>query len=359
MTTFCLPDLGEGLAEAEIIAWHVSEGDRVVADQPLVSVETDKAVVEIPAPRSGTLTRIHARAGAVIPVGAPLADIGKGHRKDAGAIVGKLEPEQPPPHPAPADAPPPPRRAQAAPVVRARARALGLELADLTGTGPGGTITMADLEAAVSGRVLRGPRRTMARRMAEAGAQVVHAHIFDEADIEDWETRETITARLVRAIAGAARAEPGLNAHFDAAALVRTPHNALHLGIALDTEDGLLVPVLHNAQTLDGEAIDARLRQIEDAGRARAFEPKDFQGATITVSNFGAIGGRFAAMVVVPPQVAIVGAGRAAQRVVPGREGPETRWGLPLSLSFDHRAVTGGEAARFLRALLEDLGKPV
>ena len=353
---FVLPDLGEGLRDAEIVAWHVAEGDHVVADQPLVSVETDKAVVEIPSPRAGRIARLLAAQHARLPIGAPLVAFTDGVEHDAGTVVGELA------EAAPVVDSRPLARPHAMPAVRALAASLGIDLAAVTGSGPQGEITRADVERAAGQPAdvepLRGVRRSMALRMAEAGSQIVPATLTDEADIEAWPVGMPVMARLVAALAAACRAEPALNAAYDGAAVARRLNAEVHVGIAVDTQDGLLVPVLHNAERLDLAAIGQALQNLETAVRTRRIAPDSLRGATITLSNFGPLGGRFAALVVVPPQVAILGAGRIGPRAVAVGGSFVARRMLPLSLTFDHRAVSGGEAARFLaaaKAALESL----
>lgn len=362
MRQFNLPDLGEGLEEAEIVAWHVNEGDRVVADQPLVSVETDKAVVEVPSPWSGRIARRFGVKGDIVKVGAPLVAFAEGAEQDAGTVVGVLEREEKKiPAAAPAEAPPA-RAIQALPAVRALARKLDVDLNLVQASGPGGTMTRADVERAAKSlaeagpaEALRGMRRAMAQRMTAAHAEVTQASVFDEADIDDWRKDEDVTIRLVRAIAAACKAEPSLNAWYNAQAGERRLIKRIDLGIAVDTEGGLIVPVLRNVGARAARDLRAGLDRMRADAAARSIPPEELRGATITLSNFGMIGGRFANLVVVPPQVAIVGAGRIDKRVLAHREQAAIRRVLPLSLTFDHRVVTGGEAARFLVALKSDL----
>jgi pyruvate dehydrogenase E2 component (dihydrolipoamide acetyltransferase) len=203
MRQFLLPDLGEGLEEAEIVAWHVTEGDHVVADQPLVSVETDKAVVEVPSPRSGRIARLFGAKGDLVKVGGPLVEFADGPEADTGTVVGDLghaqeRREARPRVGEPAEAGP----ARALPAVRALARKLEVDLASVQGSGPDGTITRADVERAARSLTdlgppepLRGMRRAMAHRMAAAHAEVVPASVTDEADIGDWGPTEDITIR--------------------------------------------------------------------------------------------------------------------------------------------------------------------
>src|SRR5215470_14474891 len=362
MRQFILPDLGEGLEEAEIVTWHVNEGDRVVVDQPLVSVETDKAVVEVPSPWSGRIARLFGGKGDLIKVGAPLVEFAEGAQGDTGTVVGELGQEEKAPRGAEAPAPTPARTLQVFPAVRALARKLDVDLNLVHATGPGGTITRADVERAAKSLAeagpaepLRGMRRAMAQRMTAAHAEVVPAGVTEEADIQDWGPKEDTTIRLVRAIAAACKAEPSLNAWYNAAAGERRLVRRIDIGIAVDTEGGLIVPVLRNVGERSARDLRVGLDRMRADAAARAIPPEELRGATITLSNFGMIGGRFANLVVVPPQVAIVGAGRAAPRVVPRQGQIAVRRILPLSLTFDHRVVTGGEAARFLVALKSDL----
>jgi 2-oxoisovalerate dehydrogenase E2 component (dihydrolipoyl transacylase) len=363
MRQFLLPDLGEGLEEAEIVGWHVTEGDHVVADQPLVSVETDKAVVEVPSPRSGRVARLFGAKGDLVKVGAPLVEFAEGAGEDTGTVVGELQREEKarPEAGAPTE-PGRVRPLQVLPAVRALARKLDVDLNLVHATGPGGAVTRADVERAARSlaeagpaEALRGMRRAMAQRMAAAHAEVVPAGVTDEADIEDWAAGEDVTIRLVRAIAAACKAEPSLNAWYNAAAGERRLAQRVDIGIAVDTEGGLIVPVLRNVGERDARDLRAGLDRLRADAAARAIPPEELRGATITLSNFGMIGGRFASLVIVPPQVAIVGAGRIGQRVVAHQGQPAVRRSLPLSLTFDHRVVTGGEAARFLVALKSDL----
>jgi 2-oxoisovalerate dehydrogenase E2 component (dihydrolipoyl transacylase) len=368
MRQFTLPDLGEGLEEAEIIAWHVNAGDHVVADQPLLSVETDKAVVEIPSPWSGRIGRTVGAKGDLIKVGAALVEFDEGPEQDAGTVVGEIDRGEPVPHSAPRAehaAGGPPSQAQpllALPAVRALARKLDVDLNLVEGTGAGGTITRIDVERAAKGLAstaaaepLKGMRRAMALRMAAAHAEVVPTSVTDEADIDDWPHGEDLTMRLVSAIAAACAAEPALNAWYNSAAGERRLLKRIDLGIAVDTGDGLIVPVLRNVAERDARDLRAGLDRMRADAIARSIPPEELRGATITLSNFGMIGGRFANLVVVPPQVAIVGAGRAAPRVIARQGQIAVRRILPLSLTFDHRVVTGGEGARFLVALKSDL----
>jgi pyruvate dehydrogenase E2 component (dihydrolipoamide acetyltransferase) len=352
MSTFNLPDLGEGLKEAEIVAWHVAEGDHVVVDQPLVSVETEKAVVEIPCPQAGHIARLFGRPGDRVKVGAPLLTFEEGPHAETGTVVGVLTKS--------AQEPAAPSVIPASPAVRARARELRVELAGIRGSGPNGAITRADVDATAPSATapleqLRGARRTMATNMARAWRQVAHATLHDHADIEAWPPHEDITIRLVQALVAACGVVPSLNASFDATSPSLRQNSQIDLGLAIDSPDGLFVPVLRDV----GRAGPARLREQVDTARAgisgRTLSPNELRGATITLSNFGTIAGEHAALIVVPPQVAILGAGRINDQPVRTAAGIAMHRMLPLSLTFDHRVITGGEAARFLHAIIGDL----
>ena len=362
-----LPDLGEGLSEAEIVAWHVGPGDRVSADQPLVSVETEKAVVEIPAPHAGTIARLLAAVGERIAVGAPLLEFAESPGTAPGAVVGSLEeaPQQEHgPTAAPAAGGPPAeagnrrKRVRASPAVRRLAQAQGIALDDVQPTGLHGEVTEADLLRTAGGASaapppaegwerLHGMRRSMAEAMARAGAQVVPATVTDEAEVAAWPADAPVTRWLVQAMVAGARAAPALNAWFDPDGPRRRLCPSVDLALAVDVADGLLVPVLRDAGALSEAELAAEIARIVDLARRRAAPPALYRAPSITLSNFGSLGGRHAALVVLPPQVAILGAGR-----IFARDGNRL---LPLSLTFDHRAVTGAEAARFLAAAIADL----
>jgi pyruvate dehydrogenase E2 component (dihydrolipoamide acetyltransferase) len=363
MTTFNLPDLGEGLREAEIVVWHVAEGDHVVVDQPLLSVETEKAVVEIPSPKSGHIARLFARAGERVKVGAPLLLFEEGPHAETGAVVGELA------SPAPAGATPTPiqpsirPKKRAAPAARARAHALGVDLSQVNASGPGGTITLADVERAATSapkgvHALRGARRVMAANMTRAGREVVAATLQDDADIEQWSEGEDVTVRLIRAVIAGCTAEPALNASFDASQASLYTNANVDLGLAIDSPDGLFVPVLRDVARSSPETWRSHVEAAKKGVEERTLTPAELRDPTITLSNFGTIAGRYAALVILPPQVAIVGVGRIRDAAVRANAGVVVHRKLPLSLTFDHRAVTGGEAARFLRAAMLDLEKP-
>jgi 2-oxoisovalerate dehydrogenase E2 component (dihydrolipoyl transacylase) len=351
---FNLPDLGEGLQEAEIVEWHVKPGDAIESDQAMVAVETDKAIVEVPAPYGGKVEKLFGAPGDKIHVGAPLVGF-EGAGADTGTVVGDLEARTATRS-----------EVKATPAVRALARSLNVDLASVRPTGPAGTATTEDVKRAARGDTAitnktaalpqRGMRSTMARNMAAAHQEVAAVTVMDDADVEHWPQGTSALARLARAIVAACRAEPGLNAWYDAWADARTLREEVDLGIAVDLPDGLLVPVLRNAHRIAPEDLPRELERLVAKARDRSLSPEVLRGATITLSNFGAIGGRYASPLVVPPQVAILGAGRIARHPVVTKDGGVAAHRvLPLSLTFDHRAATGGEAARFLNAVKQDL----
>jgi pyruvate dehydrogenase E2 component (dihydrolipoamide acetyltransferase) len=299
--------------------------------------------------------------GDLLKVGTPLVEFAEGTEQDTGTVVGQLDTGE---EPAAAVKTPtelkPGRIRQVLPAVRALAHKLDVDLNAVQASGPDDTITRADVERAAKSlaeagpaEALRGMRRAMAQRMAAAHAEVVAATVSDDADIHGWRNGEDASIRLIRAIAAACKAEPALNAWYGAGA--RRLVKRIDIGIAIDTGGGLIVPVMRNVSERDARDLRAGLDRLRADAVARTIPPEELRGATITLSNFGMIGGRFASLVVVPPQVAIVGAGRISEMVVAYLGQPSVRRVLPLSLTFDHRVVTGGEAARFMVALKSDL----
>ena len=397
MTTFNLPDLGEGLAEAEIVRWHVNVGDAVAVDQPMLAVETAKAVVEVPAPFSGVIKKLHGKPGDVIATGAVLVEFEGGKNgassKDAGTVVGNMptsdielietahaggahsrtngNAHSAGMHGSGAHAEPT-GRIRAAPAARALAKHLGVNLADIKGTGRGGVIIAADVialsnigtttaranstaPAFTGGERLRGLRRGMAQSMSLARDNVASCSLFDDADLHHWREGQDITTRLLRAIAAGCKAVPALNAWYDGNSQTRLLRDRVDVGMAVDTPDGLIVPIIRN---IGGRAA-AELRQdidrLKRTARDRTVAPEDLRDATFMLSNFGMIAGRYATPVVVPPMVAILGSGRLSRDVIAVGDGFEAHLRMPLSLTFDHRCVTGGEAARFMAVALRDL----
>ena len=429
--TFYLPDLGEGLPDAEIVEWHVQVGDTVLLDAPLISMETAKAVVEVPSPFSGKVLKLAGKAGDVILTGAGLVEIEldpalpqRADAQDTGHHHG------PPPTAIPAAAAPEPVsvfdepeqdeadagtvvgamessnaiRAELAiaiggvkamPAVRALAKKLKVDLSRVSPSGAEGVITLADVKAAAAApsslanatapaqalthaapsartsaptaafmpppagddkdEPIRGVRRNMLRTRSAAHAEVVPTTLTDAADLSAWAPGEDISVRTLRALAVAAKTEPAMNAWLNAKEGTLRRHSAVHIGVAIDSAEGLFVASLKNCDTREGSQIRSELNRLRDGVRNRSLPPEDLSGYTLMFSNFGVFAGKYATPVVVPPCVCIVGAGRLYHAVVPVLGGMETHRMMPISLTFDHRAATGGEAARFLKAMIDDL----
>ena len=424
MTIFNLPDLGEGLAEAEIVRWHVNVGDTVAVDQPMLAVETAKAVVEVPAPFSGVVKTLHGQPGDIIATGAPLIEFEGGNSapsaiRAAGVDATGAATRAGNSHGAPgtlshtsatvvgnvptsddelietayaggrahashdshsangsnAVVGAPPHRAngrlRAAPAARALAKKLGIDLTRLPGTGRGGVIIVDDVIAHsnhargpaahtptfAGGEKLRGLRRAMAQSMSLVRDNVTNCTIFDDADLHHWRKGQDFTTRLLRAIAAGCQAEPALNAWFDGTTQSRRLMPQVHIGMAVDTSEGLIVPVIRDVGSRSAAELRKDIDRLKLAARDRTVTPDDMRDVTIMLSNFGMIAGRYATPVVVPPTVAILGSGRLSRDVVAVEDRIEAHLRMPLSLTFDHRCVTGGEAARFLAAVLRDLEK--
>ncbi len=410
MTTFNLPDLGEGLPEAEIVNWHVAVGDRVTVDQPMVSVETAKAVVEVPSPYTGVVTALHAKNGDVVNTGQPLVDFqidganGAPPATSGPAAPAKVDPKKPDDSGTVVGNMPTSdeelienavaggagttriERVRAAPAVRALAKRLGVDLAQVRASGRGGLITVDDVMSAggtpvaraaaarapsptpapsrpvapPTGEIerLRGLRRGMAHTMSLARDSVASCTLFDDADLHAWLRKSDYTVRVLRAMAVACRAEPALNAHYDGEAATRQVFARVDIAVAVDTPEGLIVPVLRDVGSKDATRLRGELRALKEAAIARTAAPEDLRDYTIMLSNFGTLAGRYATPLVVPPAVAILGSGVLRHDVVAVMGGIEAHLRMPLSLTFDHRCVTGGEAARFLAQVIKDLELP-
>ena len=402
MSTFRLPDLGEGLAEAEIVEWHVKVGDHVRVDQPMVSVETAKAVVEVPAPFSGVVTALRGAPGDILPTGAPLIEF------DSGTVVGSMPATSEEEFVESVTVGGMHRhghlgRARAVPAARALAKGLGLDLAAVQGGGRAGLITLDDVlrHANINGSAsaagnsaangtpagngaagngaaaspaaramaaagpadgtvepLRGVRRAMAQSMTLSRDQVAGATVCDDADIHHWTQRGDYMPRLMRAMICGWRAEPALNAWYDPAAQSRLLVAHIDLAIAVDTPGGLIVPVVRNIESKSPQELRAAIALQKDAAHRRSTAPEDLRDFTLMLSNFGTLAGRYGIPRVVPPAVAILGAGKVREDAVVVAGAVLAHRRMPLSLSFDHRCITGGEACRFLGAVIADLEKP-
>jgi 2-oxoisovalerate dehydrogenase E2 component (dihydrolipoyl transacylase) len=433
-----MPDIGEGIAEVELVAWRVKPGDDVVEDQILADVMTDKATVEIPSPVHGKVMQLGGQVGEVMAVGSELIRLeveGAGNVKegaapakatatasaapssppvapDAGSTVsppvaptvtskgpaetGLERDDTPAPRRSPRPAPSPPTRAPgekpiASPAVRRRAWELGIELQFVHGSGPAGRITQQDLDIYLASRgqpmsahastafaerheeeavPVIGLRRKIAQKMQEAKRRIPHFSYVEEIDVTEIEAlrgqlnakhaaqrgKLTLLPLLARAVVIALRDFPQMNARFDDDAGVVTRHGAVHLGIATQTDNGLMVPVLQHAEAKDVWALGAEVQRLAEAARTGKASREELSGSTITITSLGPLGGIVTTPVINHPEVAIIGVNRIVERPVMRNGAVVGRLLMNLSSSFDHRVVDGMDAARFIqaiRALLE------
>lgn len=354
MTIFNLPDLGEGLPEAEIHEWFIKEGDEVKKDQAIVAMETAKAVVEVPAPQPGIIKKLYGQPGTLIKTGQPLMEFESLEKKTSSTVVGELQEhgEVQLTHlqnPFSSSSLP-----KASFTVKRLALQLGVDLQDVVGTGEFGVIRAEDVKAHAK-PAITGVRRQMLKTMELSHQQVVPVSIYDQADIAHWKKPYDVTVRMIQAICYALQKEPGLNAWFNGQATEL--HSDVNLGLAVDSSDGLFVPVIHHAQQFNAEQLRASIEACKIGVEKRSLPPEAFQKATIILSNFGRFAGRYANPIIVPPMVAIIAVGRLFDEVVETNDGFAIHKKLPISLTFDHRPLTGGEATRFLGALIEHLQK--
>jgi len=408
---FLLPDIGEGLEEAEVVEWLVAVGDVVARDQPLVEVLTDKASSELPSPVAGTVLRLGAVEGERIQVGEVLIEIDDG--SDGGQGSPRLADT---PDTTEADATEPPAtlelataptggRVKASPATRRLALEVGVDLAALRGSGPGGRISADDVRAAATmgglsateplkpvrrspispihaelgqmeaGRHdLRGIRGVVARNMARSWSEIPHIHTMDEVDaslLVDFRNRirsmdrrgaDAVTHLVVAAVAAARalRRFPMVNGHLegDPADAIVIPES-VNLGIAVATQRGLIVPVVRDADTLDLFAMAEAITEVADRARADDLSAADLSGATFTVTNYGSLGGRFATPIIPPGQGAILGLGSVAERPVAVDGAVVARPTLPVVLGADHRLIDGDLAEAFRRTVVDDLIEPL
>jgi pyruvate dehydrogenase E2 component (dihydrolipoamide acetyltransferase) len=395
MKIFNLPDLGEGLAEAEIVRWHVKPGDHVNADEPLLAVETAKAIVEVPAPFAGVVKTLHGDPGERIATGGLLVEFEPDPLlADAGTVVGSMPIDNDDfafsygSNPTVSANTTSADRIRAIPAARALAKRLSIDITRVSGSGRGGLVTVDDVLRTVpqagpgtgappqpgsqatapqrntggiapgNGERLRGPRRAMAQSMATSRDNVMGCTLFDDADLHSWQPEQDITSRILRAIGAGCAAEPGLNAWLDGESLSRQVLSQVDVAIAVDTPEGLIVPVIRDIRGRPVADLRRDVDRLKRAALERSVRPEDLRDFTFMLSNFGMIAGRYATPVVVPPAVAILGCGRLSHDVIANQTGNiEAHLRMPLSLTFDHRCITGGEAARFLAAVLRDLQK--
>ncbi|RDE09018.1 dihydrolipoamide acetyltransferase family protein [Pelagibacterium lacus] len=386
---FRLPDIGEGVAEAEITAWHVKEGDRVEEDQTLVDVMTDKATIDMTSPVAGRVVKIHGAEGDKAPVGSVLVEL-EIEGEDGEAAEARA------PEPTPPPAPEPPAEASeaaserpvlAAPATRRRAQDLGIDLAEVGGTGPEGRITDADLDAHLkaSGPApvarerhgtkeirLVGLRRRIAERMELSARTIPHFSYVEDCDMTALEglRREINAARqgaqpkltllpfFMRGLAQLLPDFPHINAHFDGEAGVLRQHEAIHIGIATQTAEGLMVPVVRHVEALDIWDCAREMSRVTNAAREGRAVREELSGSTITLTSLGALGGVAATPIINHPEVAIIGPNKLMGRPVVVNNQMTVRTMMNLSASFDHRIVDGYDAARFIQRLKRLLENP-
>jgi len=369
---FRFPDVGEGITEGEIVRWLVKEGDEVKADQTLAEIETDKAIVEMPSPYSGTVLKLHFKEKDIVKVGRALVTIGE---------KGEAVPEAGGP-------------AQAIPKVRKIGQELGIDLATIQGTGPGGRITEEDVRSAkekpaekkleikvkakydLYGNVeripLRGVRRATARHMRESLDKAAHVTHCDEADATKLAAlREKMKAEaaakgiklsylpfVVKAVIEALKLHPTVNAMLDEEAEEIVVRKYYNIGIAVDVPDGLIVPVLKMADQKSVLEIAEEIQNLARAARERALDLADLKGGTFSITNVGVIGGTAATPIINYPEVAILATMKIDDRASVENGVVVVKKTLPLCLSFDHRVIDGAEAARFTKDLIRFLEEP-
>ena len=386
---FKFPDVGEGIAEGEIVRWLVKEGDSVKEDQDLLEVETDKALLTLNSPYTGKVTRLHGKEGDIIKVGDVLTTVDAGgkeatvlepEKKDSGTVVGTLSDNE---------VVEVIRPVQATPAVRALAKQMGIDLASMKGTGPGGRITKEDVETAATktgeqtsaeadayGLVekipLRGIRRTVAKRMAEASKRVAEVTIWEDADITELEqvrakerrvaeekgVRLTYLPFLIKAIIPALKAHPYFNASLDEAAEAIILKRYFNIGIAVDTTDGLIVFVIKDADKKNILDLAKETATLAEKARLRKIDLHELKGSTFTITNYGVVGASYGTPIINYPEVAILGLGKIEDRPVVRSGQIAIRKMMPLSLAFDHRAIDGVEAGRFLGVVIQHLEDP-
>jgi pyruvate dehydrogenase E2 component (dihydrolipoamide acetyltransferase) len=385
---FKFPDVGEGIAEGEIVRWLVKEGDSVKEDQDLLEVETDKALITLNSPYTGKVTRLHGKEGDIIKVGDVLTTVDAGDKEgtvtgaekgDSGTVVGTLNDNE---------VVEVIRPVQATPAVRALAKQMGIDLASVKGTGPGGRITKEDVETAATktgeqtaeadayGLVekipLRGIRRTVAKRMAEASKRVAEVTIWEDADITELEqvrARERKVAEekgvkltylpfLIKAVIPALNAHPSFNASLDEATEAIILKKYFNIGIAVDTTDGLIVFVIKDADKKNILDLAKETATLAEKARLRKIDLHELKGSTFTITNYGVVGASYGTPIINYPEVAILGLGKIEDRPVVRSGQIAIRKIMPLSLAFDHRVIDGVEAGRFLGVVIQHLEDP-
>jgi pyruvate dehydrogenase E2 component (dihydrolipoamide acetyltransferase) len=392
---FRFPDVGEGIAEGEIVKWLVKAGDRVKQDQPLIQVETDKAVVDLPSPYAGTVVDLHGKEGDIIKVGDVLVTIAENDeaqkapsapvKKDSGSVVGHVEeaPEEMEGEPL--------NPILAVPAVRSMAKALGVDLSGIRGTGPDGRITREDVEKAAAGRTtekvgkrtsdsygaveeipIRGLRRTTAKHLSEASRMIAPVSYMDEADVTALEeikikqkemaqksgVKLTYLPFVIKALISGLKLHPFLNATLDMEKDAIVLKKYYNIGIAVDSPDGLMVFVIKDADQKSILDLARVLNDLTHKAHDRTITLTDLKGGTFTITNYGVIRGTHGTPMINYPEVGILGTGRITDRPMVKDGQIVIRRMLPLSLTFDHRVVDGADAARFMDVVIRRLEDP-
>jgi pyruvate/2-oxoglutarate dehydrogenase complex dihydrolipoamide acyltransferase (E2) component len=338
---FKLPDLGEGVREGEIARWLVEVGQDIAEDDPLVEIQTDKTTVEIPSPAAGQVAQILVEEGELVPVGTPLVLIG------SDAVASE------------------PRKVQATPLVRRIAGDLGVDLAALEGTGPGGRITEDDVKAAAPPREgerrepLRGVRRQIAEHLARSHKEVPAVTVVEECDFTDLSTvrgERSYLPYVVAAAVATLKEFPELNATLAGEEIVYWER--YDVGVAVQTEGGLVVPVLRGADEMSLDELETEASRLAEGARAGTLKPEELRGSTFTVTSAGRLGGLFATPLVNHPEVGILGLHRIAERAAVRNGEIVVRQIGWLSCTFDHRVVDGARASEFLLGIIARLESP-
>ena len=355
---FKLPDLGEGLTEAEIARWLVAEGDHVDEDQPLVEVQTDKTTVEIPSPRAGTVLKILVDEGDVAPVGAVLVVIGAEGEQLLRAVQSGDQPSGEAAEPLVAVVPTDPTAAvRATPAIRQLAKELGVELVGLPGSGPGGRIVEADVRSAAGASVgkrvpVRGIRRAIVEQVTRTHREVPAVTFVEECDFTGVDL-SLLVPLAIHAAAGALSRFPELNARLEGDEIVLL--DRVDVGVAVQTDDGLVVPVVRACERLTVEEISSEVRRLADGAREGTLSAEELRDSTFTVTSAGKLGGLFVTPLVNHPEVAILGLHRVAERPVVRDGRVVIRPVGNVSVSFDHRVVDGVRAAAFCLEVIDRL----
>jgi pyruvate/2-oxoglutarate dehydrogenase complex dihydrolipoamide acyltransferase (E2) component len=363
---FRLPDLGEGLTEGEVARWLVAEGQEIAEDDPLVEIQTDKTTVEIPSPAGGKVARILVAEGVVVPVGTVLVVIG-----EDGVAPASEQPEVEAAVAQDADATreAPVARVQATPLVRRIAAELGVDLAAVSGTGPGGRIIEDDVRGAGSAPAhsgahpraegrrepLRGVRRRIVEHLTIAHREIPAVTYVEECDFTDLDTKQLVPLTL-KAVAEALRAFPELNARLEGDEIVYL--DRYDIGIAVQTDQGLVVPVVRDCGSRSVDELDVEVRRLAEAARAGTLAPEELRGSTFSVTSAGKLAGLFVTPLINHPEVAILGVHRIGERPVIHDGAVVVRRMGNVSVTFDHRVIDGARAAEFTLAVIARLENP-